>query len=92
MPMSRNSERIDNDKILIIIILQCVICIVHSCGDEMQQMLCIVLARIIYITILENVRSNGNCELYIFEAFWPWPSYGYPFQDFFEIEKGIFSQ
>jgi hypothetical protein len=49
-----------------------------SCGDEMQQMLCLVLARIIYITILENIRSNGNCELYIFEAFWPWPSYGYP--------------
>jgi hypothetical protein len=56
----------------------------------MQQMLCIVVARVIYITILENVRSNGNCEVYISEAFWPWPSYGYPFQDFFEIEKGIF--
>jgi hypothetical protein len=55
----------------------------------MQQMLCIVVARVIYITILENVRSNGNCELYISEAFWPWPSYGYPFQDFLEIEKGI---
>jgi hypothetical protein len=35
--------------------------IVHSCGDEMQQMLCIIVGRLIYITILENVRSNGNC-------------------------------
>jgi hypothetical protein len=56
----------------------------------MQQMLCIAVAREIYITILENVKNNGNCELHIFEAFWPWPSYGYPFQDFLEIEKGIF--
>jgi hypothetical protein len=58
----------------------------------MEQMLCIVVARKIYITILDNVRSNGNCELYISEAFWPWPSYGNPFQDLCEIEKGNFSQ
>jgi hypothetical protein len=92
MPMYWNYERIDNDKILIIITLQCIICIVHSYGDEMEQMICIVVARIIYITILENIRSNGNCELYISEAYWPWPSYGYPFEVFSEIEKGIFSQ
>jgi hypothetical protein len=29
----------------------------YSCGDEMQQMLYIVVARIINITILKNVRS-----------------------------------
>jgi amino acid permease len=40
-------------------------------------MLYIVVARIINITILKNVRSNGNCELYICEAFRPSPRYGY---------------
>ena len=79
MPIQRNFERIDNYKILISIIFQCVICIVHRYGNEMQQMLYIVVVRIIYIKILKNVRSNGNCELYIFEVFWPRPSYGYPF-------------
>jgi hypothetical protein len=55
-------------------------------------MLCIIVARIIYVTIVENIRSNGNSELYISKAFWPWPRYGYHVHDFFEIEKGIFSQ
>jgi hypothetical protein len=58
----------------------------------MQQMLCIVVARIINITIAENVRSNGNCEMYICEEFRPWPRYGYFVQDFFESEKRLFPQ
>ena len=90
--MYKNNECIDNDKMLIIITLQYIICIIHKCDNEMQQILCIKVARIINITILENIRSNGNCEIYICEEFRPSPRYGYFFQDFFEIEKGFFSQ
>jgi hypothetical protein len=56
----------------------------------MQQMLCIVVATILYITILENVRSNGNCELYISEAFWPWQAMGTPSRTFLKLKKEFF--